>query len=210
MNHEIYVFGSATRGEISPSSDLDVLVIRDGPAPGMYPPSWSVYSRATVESYYSAGRLFAWHLHLEATRVYPRSGSGFLSDLGEPAPYGTMADDLADLEHLLAESVHELKDGSPSQVYELGLAYTAIRDIAMSASWALLGKPSFSRYAPYKIPIPCPLPPAIYHTAMSARYASTRGLPLPMDYSAAAEYFKTSSVLEWAELVRRRACQTRS
>jgi hypothetical protein len=210
MNHEIYIFGSMTRGEISSSSDADVLVIQDNSEPDSFPPSWSVYSRKTIETYFAAGRLFAWHLHLEAVRVYPRSGSGFLADLGEPAPYSSVAKDLADLRFLLEISLLELQNDSPSPIYELGLAYTAIRDIAMAASWSMLPKPSFSRYAPYELPVRCPLPLAVYETAMRARHASTRGTAEPRDYDLAAKHIKATPILEWAESVRSKTCPTHS
>ncbi len=210
MTHEIYIFGSMTRGEVSPSSDADVLVIQDNSDQNLFPPSWSVYSKKTIETYFSTGRLFAWHLHLEAVRVYPRSGSGFLAQLGEPTPYASMAEDLADLRLLLQDSVHELQDSSPSPIYELGLAYTAIRDIAMAASWSMLARPSFSRYAPYELPVGCPLPIAIYDTAMCARHASTRGSAEPREYNLAANYLKAFPILEWADLVRSKACPTHS
>jgi hypothetical protein len=208
MKHEIYVFGSMTRGEVSSSSDADVLVIQDNSESGSFPPSWSVYSKKTIEAYFAAGRLFAWHLHLEAVRVYPRSGSGFLADLGEPAPYSSVAEDLADLRFLLENSILELQNDSPSPIYELGLAYTAIRDIAMAASWSMLAKPSFSRYVPYELPVRCPLSQAVYETAMRARHASTRGTAEPRDYALAAKHLKAAPILEWAELVRSKTCPT--
>lgn len=210
MTHEIYIFGSMTRGEVSPSSDVDVLVIQENPDQNLFPPSWSVYSKKTIEMYFSTGRLFAWHLHIDAVRVYPRSGSGFLAELGEPAPYSSVAEDLSDLRLLLQNSVLELQNGSPSSIYELGLAYTAIRDIAMAASWEMLSKPSFSRYAPYELPMRCPLPLAVYETAMRARHASTRGSPEPREYDFAANYMKAVPILEWVELVRSKACPTHS
>jgi hypothetical protein len=205
MRHEIYIFGSMTRGEVSSSSDADVLVIQDHSKPHLFPPSWSVYSRKTIETYFAAGRLFAWHLHLEAVQIYPRTGSGFLADLGEPAPYSSMVEDLADLRLLLENSILELQNGTPSPIYELGLAYTAIRDIAMAASWAMLEKPTFSRYAPYKLPMRCPLPLPVYETAMRARHASTRGTEEPKDLDPAVDYLKARPILEWAESVRSEA-----
>lgn len=210
MTHEIYIFGSMTRGEVSPSSDADVLVIQDDSNQSLFPPSWSVYSKKTIETYFSTGRLFAWHLHLEAVRVYPRSGSGLLAELGKPAPYSSMAEDLADLRLLLQDSLFELQNGSPSPIYELGLAYTAIRDIAMAASWTMLPRPSFSRYAPYDLSVRCPLPLALYETAMCARHASTRGSAQPRDYDLAANHMKAFPILEWAESVRSEACLTHS
>jgi hypothetical protein len=208
MTYEIYIFGSMTRGEVSSSSDADVLVIQDRPEQNRFPPSWSVYSKKTVEAYFSTGRLFAWHLHLEAVQVYPRSGTGFLADLGEPAPYSSVVEDLADLRLLLENSLFELQSNSPSSIYEIGLAYTAIRDIAMAASWSMLGKPSFSRYAPYELPVQCPLPLAMYETAIQARHASTRGTAEPDEYNLAASYIMACPILEWVESIRREACPT--
>ena len=208
MKHEIYIFGSMTRGEVSSSSDADVLVIKGNAVSGSFPPSWSVYSKGTIDTYFADGRLFAWHLHLEAVQVYPRTGSGFLADLGEPAPYTSVVEDIADLQLLLENSMRELQIDSPSLIYELGLAYTAIRDIAMAASWSMLAKPSFSRYTPYELPVRCPLPLAVYETAMRARHASTRGTAEPSDYDLAAKYLKATPILEWAESLRRKTCRT--
>lgn len=208
MTHEIYIFGSMTRGEVSSSSDADVLIIQDSPEPNLFPPSWSVYSKKTIESYFAAGRLFAWHLYLEAVQVYPRSGSGFIADLGTPAPYCSLAEDIDDLQRLLEDSLFELQNDSPSPIYELGLAYTAIRDIAMAASWAMLARPSFSRYAPYELPMRCPLPLDIYEMAMRARHASTRGTEEPKEYDLAVNHLRASPILEWVELVRSETCPT--
>ncbi|WP_367114239.1 nucleotidyltransferase domain-containing protein [Limnohabitans sp.] len=201
MKHEIYIFGSMTRGEVTSSSDSDVLVIQEYTEPHLFPPSWSVYSRKTIETYFAAGRLFAWHLHLEAVQVYPRTGPGFLKDLGEPAPYSSVAEDIAELRFLLENSILELQRNSPSPIYELGLAYTAIRDIAMAASWSMLAKPSFSRYAPYELPVRCPLPLTVYETAMRARHASTRGTAEPRDYDLAVRHLKATPILEWVESI---------
>lgn len=201
MSYEIYAFGSVTRGDVSPTSDVDILVLDDIPSSSCFPHDWSIYSKATVSKYYDAGRLFAWHLHLEAVLLYSAGGGGFLAKLGTPSRYATAADDIADLRVLLCSSINELRRGSPSQVYELGLVYTALRDVAMSASWQMLGRPSFSRYAPYEITPPCPLPRPAYETAMKARHASTRGAPHPADCHIAAGAVLASRLLEWLDLI---------
>ena len=176
MNHDIHVFGSVIRGEVDASSDIDILVIPEsGIAQNGYPVSWSVYSRETIAQYYSEGRLFAWHLHFESRCLYCFSGSSWLISLGEPAPYVTAEADIADLYDLLQAALRELDQQSPSFVYEVGLVYTAIRDIAMCASWSVLGVPCFSRRAPYLLPSKCPVPERIYNIAMAARHCSTRG-----------------------------------
>jgi hypothetical protein len=201
MSYEIYAFGSVTRGDVSPTSDVDILVVDDIPSSARFPRDWSVYSKTTVSKYYETGRLFAWHLHLEAVLLHPAGGGGFLAKLGTPAPYTTASDDIADLRVLLGSSIDEIRRGTPSPVYELGLIYTALRDVAMSASWQLLGKPSFSRYVPYEITPPCPLPRRTYETAMMARHASTRGTSRPSDCHAATEAILASPLLEWLDLI---------
>jgi len=108
MNHEIYIFGSAVRGEVSPTSDIDVLVIPTEGSRADYPASWSVYSREIIESYFRAGRLFAWHLHLEAQRIVPSEGEPFLARLGAPAPYASAQSDIADLESILKDALLEI------------------------------------------------------------------------------------------------------
>ena len=144
MNHEIYIFGSVARGEVSSTSDVDVLVIPRGPGPQeSYPAAWSVYSTTTVESYYRQGRLFAWHLHLEAKCVFAPGGANFLDSIGPPAPYATYREDISDLEAIMGEALAQIRNGTNSLIYELGLVHTAIRDIAMSASWRTLPPRTF-------------------------------------------------------------------
>lgn len=201
MTYEIYAFGSVTRGDVSPTSDVDILVVEDTPSTTRFPLDWSVYSKSTISKYYESGRLFAWHLHLEAVLLHPAGGAGFLAQLGTPSRYASAADDIADLRVLLTSALDEIRRGSPSQVYELGIVYTALRDVAMSASWHLLGRPSFSRYAPYEITPVCPLPRDAYDTAMKSRHASTRGAPPPADFHAATSAVLASPLLEWLDLL---------
>ena len=154
MNHEIYIFGSTVRGESAIDSDIDVLAIpSDGETASSYPPTWSVYSRDTLADYFAQGRLFAWHLYLESRVVFSASDRPWLQSIGAPAEYTTAKTDIETLGGLLRRSVSEIKKGTPSLVYEMGLIYTAVRDIAMSASWKLMGKPCFSRRAPYLLPL---------------------------------------------------------
>ena len=199
MTDEIYIFGSATRGEVSPSSDIDVLVVSDSPDRRSYPESWSVYSTELLDAYYRSGRLFAWHLHLEAIRIFPIETGAFLDQLGDPAPYATARMDIVDLRAILEQSISEISSTTANLIYELGVAYTAIRDIAMSASWSLLGKPNFSAYAPFDLPIRVPLPMECYHGMMLARHCSTRGTTPPTDPYGLGCSLCESRVLEWAD-----------
>lgn len=202
MKHEIYVFGSICRGEISPTSDVDVLVLPFTDDRSKLPVSWSIYAPELLREYYSQGRLFAWHLHLEAKCIFSPFERPFLNSLGAPAPYSTMRKDIDELEELLQEAIHELKNGTKSVVYELGIAYTAIRDLAMSASWALLGSPCFSSDAPYRLPNPCPLGFATYKQAKLARHSSTRGTEIEADLDQAVNEIICAPFEQWVESLR--------
>lgn len=202
MNHDIYIFGSTCRGEATPTSDVDILVVPFSKDRSQYPREWSVYSPEVLEEYYKKGRLFAWHLHLEAKCVHSCGDQPFLSRLGSPAPYSTIADDIYDLEVLLKESLYELTAETRNMVFELGIAHTAIRDIAMCASWALLEQPCFSTEAPYRLPVKCPLEQSIYRQIMLARHSSTRGVTIDFDPIYAARAVAKTSFAKWVDSLR--------
>jgi hypothetical protein len=103
---------------------------------------------------------------------------------------------------LLQEAIHELKTGTKSVVYELGIVYTAIRDIAMSASWALLGTPCFSSDAPYRLPKPCPLEFVTYNQAKISRHSSTRGAEIEGDLDQAINEIICAPFEQWIESLR--------
>lgn len=200
MNHDIFIFGSTVRGEVASSSDIDVLVVPVSAVhPELYPASWSVYSRDTIRSYYEEGRLFAWHLHLESRCIYSASSKHWLKRLGCPSAYRSAREDVASLTTLLRDSLLELENGTESVIYELGICYTALRDIAMSASWHLKGHPCFSRYAPFMLPgVHVPIEREVYEQAMMARHFSTRGSAPPSATKDTVTALIEAPLLEWA------------
>ena len=202
MSHEIYLFGSVCRGESSPTSDVDILVLQFSGNRSSFPASWSIYEPELIRDYFSQGRLFAWHLYLEAKSIFSQNETPFLYTLGAPAEYSTMEKDIDDLEQLLQEAISELKNGTKSVVYELGIIYTAIRDIAMSASWSYLGRPCFSIDAPYKLPNPCPLKNSVYKTAMLARHSSTRGAVIESNLDSVVDEVIRVPFDRWVESLR--------
>ncbi|PTQ64634.1 nucleotidyltransferase-like protein [Nitrosomonas oligotropha] len=202
MIHDLYIFGSAARGEVSPTSDIDVLVVPLGDEKSEYPAAWSVYSPAIIQSYFESGRLFAWHLHLEAKCIHSARQTPFLSSLGTPAQYSTAGEDINDLESMLGESLREIQNRTTSLIYELGIAYTAIRDIAMAASWVLLDKPCFSRDAPFLLPLPCPISRKVYRGAMLARHSSTRGSDNNIDTENIAKDLLAAPIQSWIREIR--------
>lgn len=198
MSHDIYIFGSlCCRGESSPTSDVDVLVIPFTSKRSLFPDNWSVYTPELIAEYFQEGRLFAWHLHLEAKCVFTLRDQPFLASLGAPAPYFTMMSNIDDLEDLLLDALKELSNGTKNIIYELGIAYTALRDLAMSASWSLMGAPCFSCDAPYRLPVDFPLKKSTYQQAMLARHSSTREAELDFDPREAAIDLMQVSFGQW-------------
>lgn len=203
MSHDIYIFGSVVRGEVEITSDIDILVVPFDEQRGRFPEEWSVYSTEVLNEYFSCGRLFAWHLFLESKCIYSHNGTPYLETLGKPSPYSTALQDIDELEELLQQSLSEIRSGTNSLIYELGIAYTAIRDIAMSASWALMKRPCFSRNAPFVLPLPCPISTAAYHGSMLARHISTRGIDHTIDMIKISKELLRAPVTPWIQSLRK-------
>jgi len=204
MNHEIYIFGSITRGEVNPNSDTDVLVIPLGDqARQVYPSNWSYYTEETLRKMHKDGRLFSWHLYLDSTCVHTHRETPLLVEMGPPNSYSTALEDIGDLKALLDQSIQCLHDNTPNQIYEIGLIHTCLRDIAMSASWWFYERPCFSIYAPYQIDNPLPLDREIYRKAISARHNSTRGINSGYDWKLVTKEILSAPIRGWVSTIQR-------
>ena len=204
MNHDIYIFGSVVRGDVSSSSDVDVLVVTDVErAHAAYPPNWSVYHIDTIKQFYIDGRLFAWHLYFESKCIYSTKEKDVLKELGEPRPYVRAKEDIKELTYLLKQSLDALRNESSSEIFELGICHTAIRDIAMTGSWAMTGKPNFSRKSPLQIPLKVPLEPDLFEYMMNARHSSTRGVNVSTPDKKVITTILNAPLIEWAEQIGR-------
>ena len=199
MSYELYIFGSAVRGEVATNSDIDVLVITVQVEKRLtFPDSWSVYSKKSIEKLFSQGKLFAWHLHLDAKCIYSSESKNFLEQLGEPAQYKDLLGDFCSLSELLDDSLSEMKITN-SEVFEIGIIYTVLRDIAMVASTVLCDRPCFSRYSPYKIPLKIPLSQDLYESMIEARLTSTRGLKFTGDPNRIINELVSSDIKCWVQ-----------
>lgn len=192
----VYVFGSAARGEPDDRSDLDLLaIVRDGAGKvpsseveSLVPPalrsldaSISWYGAKRIEQMFKAGELFAWHLYRETEPLLEKEP--VIANLGMPAPYEDMIDDIVSFQRVLQGIPSQLEDAPANAVYELGLIYICLRNIAMAASWALARKPDFTRYSPFNLNGLSPLPVTRdeYDLAMASRLAGQRGaIPTPI------------------------------
>lgn len=186
-----YIFGSTARGDNDARSDLDVLAIVEDNRGKVaeadvlsYIPkkfdgsdvSISWYGLARISQMFENGELFAWHLYRETLPIFETSQ--VIRDLGEPGFYEDGKEDIDSFRLILSNIPNEVSSSPHNAVYELGLIYVCVRNIAMSASWTLRGYPDFSRYSPFNLPndLASPLSRDEYDVAMRCRLAGQRGL----------------------------------
>lgn len=185
----IRIFGSMARGDHDDLSDADILVVvkdRSGKVPEQVvsdhvrpwvgrAPTISWYGRNRLQDMFKSGHLFAWHLYRESRSVW---GPTNIQDLfGRPAPYEDASLDILSFQTVMGGIPTALRRCPRNAVYEMGLLYVCVRNIAMSASWHLCDEPDFTRYSPFHLGSRefC-ASQADYELAMSCRMASQRGL----------------------------------
>jgi hypothetical protein len=214
----LFLFGSLARGDADALSDVDILAVvrnKTGKVPQSavlehlsahnFPraPTISWYGFDRLKAMYAAGDLFAWHLYLEGKQLH--GDRGLLDELGQPATYARATEDIVGFGATFSGVPMQLRKSPHNAIYELGIMYVCVRNVAMSASWHLCDAPDFSRLSPFQlggdVP-PCPLSRAEYERSMSCRMASQRGLKLPgnVDVSLAMAYHE--SVAPWLVQVR--------
>lgn len=211
----ISIFGSYGRGSHDRFSDLDVLVVcRDGAGTQSedyvrrkvgqkfgQAPSISWYGNKKLAHFFRTGDLFAWHLYTES---YALPGYLSLAEMyGCPTRYMNCLDDIKGLHNILRSVPNQVAQSPQNLVYELGITYVCLRNIAMTASSVLCDKVVFGRYSPFDLPkIAPPIPKEDYALLARCRHASTRGTKAPdvnIDVSAVLR-----NSLEWAESVERK------
>jgi hypothetical protein len=126
---------------------------------------------------------FAWHLYREAIPLF--DPDGFLRGLGPPSSYSGALADVASFQNVLASVPLQLAQNENNAIYEAGLVYVCIRNIAMAASWILNEFPDFSRYSAFNFPDMdrCPISVDEFKLTMACRMASQRGLDPPQGVS---------------------------
>ena len=195
----VYIFGSVGRGEQDYRSDLDLLaVVSDGHGRVAdeevlthvpqhlrhFKPGISWYGQKRLAEMFENGELFAWHLYAETIPVLDESA--FLSSLGKPKPYKDAALDVSSFRRVLKGIPGHLNENRYNSIYETGLIYVCMRNIAMAASWEFCDKPDFTRYSPFRLRSvrECPISISEYETTMTCRMAAQRGLEPPAGVDA--------------------------
>lgn len=194
----LYLFGSAARGDSDDASDLDVLAVYDE-QPGVALRKCVLNSvvekfgdRVTLAEYsfnrlatmFDDGHLFAWHLYQESKSVQiPGLILKQSSFFNPPAPYTAGIEDATRFVGLLNSIASEVRDESCSLVHEAGLAYLALRNIAMSLSIRLQRRADFTRNSPLNVSKTLAIHPPCsdidFDVLVAARHASQRGFLPP-------------------------------
>lgn len=190
----VYIFGSVARNDYDSKSDLDLLaIVKNGSGRVeesevlAYVPhelralkgSISWYGESRIREMFHNGELFAWHISTESRPLFETTR--LIANLGAPQPYLGSADDIRSFQKVLRGIPQQVTENGYNAVYELGLVYVCLRNIAMAASWHLCAKPNFSRYSPFALGglRPCPISRQNYETTMKCRMSGQRGLPPP-------------------------------
>jgi hypothetical protein len=172
----IYAYGSICRGEITPESDIDLLVVDPFPGLNFDPQSYSFYSRDRVAALWQEGNPFAWHLHLEARELYSSDGQNYIESLGVPHAYRNVGRDCKGLLELFEQARNSLAEDSGTRVFDLSSIFLSMRNIATCYLLGVRGTPDFSRSSALHLGRESvPIPRSSYQILERARILCTRG-----------------------------------
>lgn len=191
----IRAFGSRTRGDHDDISDRDILIVLREAERQQDPDSIeravgahlgeridaAIYSEHHLRTLFREGHLFAWHLWRESEAL-GGAAPRLIEEIGPPAPNADAAHEIDDLRLLMA--CFFPKSASETVVYDAGILYVVIRNVATSATW-FLGPENldFSRRSPWALHAlggpPPPLAEGEYRQLVRARKATTAGLEPP-------------------------------
>jgi hypothetical protein len=95
--------------------------------------------------------------------------------------YQDFVADVASFQKVLSGIPEQVGHNENNAIYEAGLMYVCLRNIAMAASWVLCELPDFSRSSPFRLTKfdPCPISARDYQITMACRMAGQRGLVPP-------------------------------
>lgn len=172
----IYVYGSVSRGDFVPGSDVDLLAVLDDPSKILDSAIYSVYATSQLEYMWAEGNPFAWHLAIESKLIYAENNSDVIGRLDQPAPYANWERDSKKFYELFVEATAVLAARRDTTVFELSTVFLAIRNFAICYSLHAGDSPVFSRRAYEKLgPASLSLDPYASAVLEGARILSTRG-----------------------------------
>ena len=177
----IYAFGSVCRGEVSPSSDVDILAVVEGSDPRFDANVYSVYSYKRLSELWREGNPFAWHLSIESKLIYSADNVDFIKTLGCPSPYKNCLNDCNKFHLVFKDARASIAQRSPSSVFDLSTVFLSIRNIATCFSLGTSFFPNFSRHSALRLGSDSiPLSASVYQIFERARVLCTRGYGLKL------------------------------
>lgn len=195
----IYAFGSICRGDVSPSSDVDLLAIVEGHDPRFSPHEYSIYSYERIREIWREGNPFAWHLAIESKLLYSPDQSDFLASLGTPAAYAKCFSDCEKFFDLFREARISFGEGSETTVFDLSVIFLAVRNFATCFSLGTLDKPDFSRNSALRLgEDSLEIPRDAYVVLERSRILCTRAIGEPIsDEEALMAFGQFSRIEAW-------------
>jgi hypothetical protein len=156
---EVWLYGSAARGDCDDVSDVDLLVLSDSDEnvglPVMDfagPVSVSHYTWAEVEAMVGYGSLFLHHVKEEGRPLVEEDPPRLRELLGRLPSYTRAAQELDSFEQVVAD-VRTAVKGDHSSQFELAVLATAARHAAILGCY-LIGTPRFGRREPFDLLLP--------------------------------------------------------
>jgi hypothetical protein len=206
----IYAFGSICRGEIQPSSDVDLLVIGESSVDRCDPDVYSIYTYERIQELWREGNPFAWHLSLESRLLFSSDNQDFLQSLGKPASYSCCARDCDNFLSLFCDARASLMYGGASRIFDLSTIFLSTRNIATCFSLGVVKRPDFSRNSALRLENnPVPLSAVSYQVLERARVLCTRGFGSKItDDEVGAALRELSGVYDWMRELAERAKRT--
>jgi hypothetical protein len=148
----IYAFGSVCRGDVSPTSDVDLLAIVDGYDDRFSLDDYSIYSYDRIREIWNEGNPFAWHLAFESKLLFASDqSSDYLLSLSKPARYRNAHKDCQKFFLLFTEAENSIKLTDTTVPFDLSMVFLAIRNFATCFSLGNLDRPDFSRRSAIRI-----------------------------------------------------------
>ncbi len=186
METFVRIFGSAARGDQDIDSDLDILVVADDvseikiekiksdfPAQAEF----SIYSTARLQTMFSEGHLFAWHIFLESV-VHPVNQREDWNEIfSKPNPYKDALVDISNFLLLAEDCRNSILNGS-DVVFEAGILHLVLRNLGMILQYEKTGVADFSRFSAMRIDgdFKNPLSNYQHDLLLSCRRFSKRGI----------------------------------
>lgn len=201
----IYAYGSICRGDLVPTSDIDLLALVDEDDGRFDAGVFSVYRYDQLPSLWSEGNPFAWHLALESRLIFAEDGEDFIRALGTPLPYRRWGTDSEKFAEIYGAATCVLQERRDTSTFELSTVYLAIRNLAICFSLHVGNTPVFSRRAFKHLGIhSLDIDSRTSQILEDARILSTRGIGSPTSKGDLSHVLSQLPTLDaWITAIRR-------